>query len=116
MSDEKKTKNNNAVVEGTICHIGEEQSVGAKGAPKRLVVVKTGGEYPQTVPVEFFGKNFDKAQPLAVGDEVLIAVNLRGREAKGNWYGSLDAWNVKVTKAADAVPPPVHDNSDPLPF
>lgn len=50
----------------------------------------------------------------AVGDEVLIAVNLRGREANGKFYGSNDAWHVKVTRSAGGPPPPTDD--DQLPF
>lgn len=113
-TEQKPTRNNNAVIEGAIYHVGEVQTVGQKGAQKRVVVVETIGDYPQKIPCEFFGKNLDKADRLAVGDEVLIAVNLRGREANGKFYGSLDAWHVKVTKRANAAPPP--DIDDSLPF
>lgn len=116
MSDtqQKPTKNNNAVVEGTVYHVGEVQTVGAKGAQKRVVVVETAGDYPQKIPCEFFGKNLDKSDRIAVGDEVLIAVNLRGRESGGKFYGGLDAWHVKVTRSAGGPPPPTDD--DQLPF
>ncbi len=116
MSDtqQKPTKNNNAVIEGTVYHVSEVQTVGQKGAQKRVVVVETAGDYPQKIPCEFFGKNLDKADRLAVGDEVLIAVNLRGRESNGKFYGSNDAWHVKVTRSAGGPPPPTDD--DQLPF
>lgn len=113
-TEQKPTRNNNAVIEGAIYHVGEVQTVGQKGAQKRVIVVETAGDYPQKIPCEFFGKNIDKAADLATGDEVLIAVNLRGRESGGKFYGSLDAWHVKVTKRANAVPPP--DLDDSLPF
>lgn len=67
-----------------------------------------------SVPCEFFGKNLDKANGLDLGDEVLIAVNLRGRESGGKFYGSNDAWHVKVTRSAGGPPPPTDD--DQLPF
>ena len=92
------------MIEWTICHVGEVMSVGQKGAQKRVVVVETIGDYPQKIPCEFFGKNADKADPLRVGDEVLIAVNIRGRESGGKFYGSNDAWFVKVTRSS--MPPP----------
>ena len=110
MSEQKPTKNNNAVIEGTVYHVGEVQTVGAKNTPKRTVVVETAGDYPQKIPCEFFGKNADKADPLRVGDEVLIAVNLRGRESNGKFYGSNDAWFVKVTRSS--MPPPNAANPD----
>lgn len=112
MSEAKQTKNNTAVLEGRIVHISEVLIVGQKNSPKRTVVVNTGGDYPQSVPCEFFGKNCDKADRLAVGDEVLISVNLRGRESNGKYYGSLDAWLVKVV--SQAVPPP--SLTDDIPF
>lgn len=113
-TEQKPTRNNNAVIEGTICHVGEVMSVGQKGAQKRVIVVETAGDYPQKIPCEFFGKNLDKANGLDLGDEVLIAVNLRGRESGGKFYGSNDAWHVKVTKRANVAPPP--DLDDSLPF
>lgn len=117
MSDtqQKPTKNNNAVIEGAVYRVGEVQTVGTRGAQKRVVVVETAGDYPQKIPCEFFGKNLDKADRLAVGDEVLIAVNLRGREANGKFYGSNDAWHVKVTRSA-SPPPNVASPDDDLPF
>ena len=116
MSDtqQRPTKNNNAVIEGAVCHVGEVMTVGTRGAQKRVVVVETVGDYPQKIPCEFFGKNIDKADRLNVGDEVLIAVNLRGREANGKFYGSNDAWHVKVTRSAGGPPPPADDSE--LPF
>ena len=117
MSDtqQKPTKNNNAVVDGTVYHVSEVQTVGTRGAQKRVIVVETTGDYPQKIPCEFFGKNIDKAADLRVGDEVLIAVNLRGRESGGKFYGSNDAWRVKVTRSAGPQPqPPIDDDS--LPF
>ncbi len=116
MSEQKPTKNNNAVIEGTVYHVSEVQTVGQKGAQKRVVVVETSGDYPQKLPCEFFGKNVDKAAALQVGDEVLIAVNLRGRESAGKFYGSNDAWHVKVTRSASTPPPSVAGPDDDLPF
>ena len=45
---------------------------------------------------EFFGKHADKANGIAVGDEIRAHVNVNGREHNGRYYTSLSAWKVDV--------------------
>lgn len=97
---------NVSIISGTITFIGEVEEVGAKKHKKQIVAIDTGGQYPQVIGVEFFGKN----QPLVdnldlqVGDVVRAHCNVNGREFKGRYFTSMSAW--KVESDAESAPPP----------
>lgn len=123
MSDE-----NTATIVGTLAEITATENVGAKQTPKRMAIVVTGGKYPETIAVEFFGdaaiKDLDDAG-LRAGDNVTIKCWVKGREYKGRYYTSLSAKRGGVTRsggerAAASPPPPFADDSGPslddLPF
>lgn len=82
-----------------------------KGNSYPSIVVETDrdGKYPQMVP---FDVKPEIVAKVAVGDEVNVSFNLRGREwtdpatGETKFFGSVQAWKVDVTKRADAVPPP----------
>ena len=77
MSDKFSVKANSGVVVGTITRVDPMQTVGAKGHRKIGIVVITGDNYPQTIPVEFFGRdvvNFENSG-AGVNDGVMVAVN-----------------------------------------
>lgn len=122
MSDE-----NTATIVGTLAEITATENVGTKQTPKRLAIVVTGGKYPETIAVEFFGdaaiKDLDDAA-LRVGDAVVIKCWVKGREYKGRYYTSLSAKRGGVTRSGgERTPasPPVAvsdhgDLTDDLPF
>ena len=123
MSAEKfNVKANSGVVVGTITRVDPMQTVGAKGHRKIGIVVVTGDNYPQTIPVEFFGRDVDSFENSGAGvdDEVLVAVNLRGRASGARVFGSNGGYAIKVTRKGDPPPPPSADdagpNLDDLPF
>jgi hypothetical protein len=112
---------NATIISGTIATIGQVETVGAKQHKKQIVAVDTGGQYPQTIGVEFFGKNQPLVDNLNLqqGDRVRIHCNINGRESNGRYYVSLSAW--KVENDNRAAPPtssgrPASRTDDPLPF
>lgn len=120
--DDRKyeVKANGGIVAGVIIARGEIKEVGTKGHRKCEIAVSTGGRYPQTIPVEFFGRNLDKLidSGADVNDEVIIAVDIKGRTSGSRTFGSNDGWHIKVTakgKPPAPAPPPA-DNFDDLPF
>lgn len=116
MSEERKfeVRANGGIVVGTIIDIGAIRTVGARGHRKCELVVSTGGRFPQTIPVEFFGRNLDKLieSGANVNDEVMIAVDLKGRSSGARTYGGNDGWHIKVT--AKGKPPPPSTRNDPM--
>ena len=87
-------KPNTATITGTVSRIGETETVGAKKFTKRLLVIKTDGDYPQPIGVEWHKANAAKLDALEVGQHVAAEVNVRGREYQGRYYVSLVGWQV----------------------
>jgi hypothetical protein len=71
---------------GTIKVIGAEEVVGAAGTfKKRLVVVQTEEQYPQSIPVDFVQDKCSILDKFAIGDKVKVSVNVRGNEYNGKF-------------------------------
>ena len=93
-------------IAGKIHTIMQGITVGAKATPKVeiwLQLTPDGAEWPQVVPVEFFGR--DKAAiagALRPGSTVKIACEIRGRVWKDRCFVSLAA--LDVIEGADAGP------------
>jgi len=115
-------------VQGTIIVIGETETIGAKGFKKRLAVVKTDEQYPQTIPVEFTQDKVALLDNYQIGDIVKIGINLRGTEWKGKYYANIQGWNIskgEKEKSAESFMPDRHpinvatfvdEEDDGLPF
>jgi hypothetical protein len=66
------------------------------GFTKQVLVVNTGGEYPQQIPVEFVKDNTAKIANLQVGDNVEVGINIRGNEYNGKYYANIQGWKVDL--------------------
>lgn len=105
------------------------------GFRKRVLVVNTGGEYPQTIPVEFVKDKCDALDSLAIGQEVTAHVNIRGNEYNGKYYSSIQGWRFEAGEKTERSAPsqskpeprnmsipsnrqadPVEEEEDDIPF
>lgn len=96
------------------------------GFKKRVLVINTGGEYPQMIPVEFTKDKVDTLTGLRKGQEVTASVNLRGNEYNGKYYANIQAWKLDKGEAQSApakpapkpkpAPEPETDWDDSIPF
>jgi hypothetical protein len=102
--------------------------------PRETVLTVMGGNYPQTIPVEFIKDKVDALTGLRKGQEVTAHVNLRGNEYNGKYYVSLQAWKItgesvgirspeygKREASQNGAPPPPtdhvgNDDGDEIPF
>jgi hypothetical protein len=64
------------------------------GFSKRVLVINTGGKYPQTIPVEFAKDKAELLSGLRKGQEITAHVNLRGNEHNGKYYASIQGWKL----------------------
>jgi len=67
-------------IEGSVKVIGETETFGTNGFAKRQLVVTTEDQYPQHISVEFLQDSVDYLDNLAIGDNVNITIQFRGRE------------------------------------
>ena len=72
------------------------------GFSKRVLVINTGGDYPQTIPVEFTKDKTSLLDGLSEGQEVTAFVNLRGNEYNGKYYANIQGWKLDADTASSA--------------
>ncbi len=98
---------------GKVKLIGEVQTFGSNGFRKRELVVTTDEQYPQMIMVEFVQDKCDLLNNFAVGQDVKVAINLRGREwinpqGEAKYFNSIQGWRIEgLSQAATSNLPPV---------
>ena len=102
-------------VTGQIVVLNATEKVSDKFS-KRLVVVKTEGDYPQTIPVEFTQDKTAVLDKYSIGDNVTVEFNLRGNEFKGKYYVSLLCWKTSKLDGSSASTNTGDKGDDSLPF
>lgn len=99
---------------GKVKLIGDVQTFGANGFQKRELVVTTDDQYPQMIMIEFVQDKCDLLNNYAVGQDVKVAINLRGREwinpqGEAKYFNSIQGWRIeKLSQAVgsgDTLPP-----------
>lgn len=87
-----------AEITGTIIDIRDTEEIGGNGFKKRIMVIDTGGDYPQKVPIEFVQAKTELLDKFAVGESVIVSVNIRGVEYEKNmevnYFLSLQGWRI----------------------
>jgi len=99
-------------ITGKIKLIGETQTFGASGFRKRELVVTTDEQYPQMLMIEFVQDKTDALNSYAVGEDVKVSINLRGREwinpeGVAKYFNSIQGWRIEKLQAGapQGVPP-----------
>lgn len=92
-------------ITGSIKVLGSTQTFGANNFRKRELVVETNEQYPQTIMVEFMQNATDLLDSFKIGDEVLIGINLRGREwvnpqGETKYFNSIQGWRIQLVGAS----------------
>ena len=85
---------------GTIKVINETLTFGAKGFRKREIVLTTKEDYPQDIMIEFVQDKCDLLNNYGIGQEVKIAINIRGREwinpeGVARYFNSIQGWKIE---------------------
>ena len=73
------------------------------GFQKRILVLKTTGDYPQTLPFEFVKDKVSLLDDLTVGQVVTVDYDIRGNEYNGRYYVNLSAWRIDKTESVNDV-------------
>ncbi|GGG95359.1 hypothetical protein GCM10011416_11100 [Polaribacter pacificus] len=112
---------------GKIKLINETQTFGASGFRKRELVVTTDEQYPQMIMIEFVQDKCDLLNSYAVGQDVKVSINLRGREwinpeGQAKYFNSIQGWRIEAVQASapQNLPPvdqfqPASNSSDAEP-
>jgi len=98
-------------IKGNILVVGEVQEF-SSGFRKREVVIETGDQYPNPIPVEFIKEKADDfdGQP---GDMIRCDINLRGREWNNRYFCNIQAWRWDLDRQ-QKPPEPAKKEEGPL--
>ena len=110
---------------GKIKLIGETQTFGERGFRKRELVLTTSEEYPQMIQIEFVQDKCDLLDNYAIGQDVNISINIRGKEwidpeGTCKYFNSIQGWRIQKSNEIKPEPsrglPLADDDEEPLPF
>ena len=95
----EKQRLNNMYLQGKIYQLGETQQV-TDSFRKRELVIKTEEQYPQTILIEFLQDKCDVLNNYRLGDNVKVAINIRGREwtneqGEVKYFNSINGWRIE---------------------
>jgi len=93
---------------GKIKILNGTQVLGDNGFRKREVVITTEEQYPQHILVEFIQDKCDLLNNYAVGQEVKIDLNLRGREwvnpeGVSKYFNAIQGWRIELISGQEPI-------------
>jgi hypothetical protein len=104
---------------GKIKKIGEDIPVNDTFRKRELVIV-TDDQYPQTILIEFTQNNCDKLSSFKVGDNVIVSINIRGREYTKDdvtrYFNSIQGWRIETLDESNLGTNEPMDEDTDLPF
>ncbi|MBS9774730.1 MAG: DUF3127 domain-containing protein [Tenacibaculum sp.] len=115
-------------VTGKIKLINETETIGSNGFKKRDIVVTTDEQYPQDLLIQFVQDKCEILNSYNVGQNVKIAINLRGREwvnpqGEAKYFNTIQGWrieNLGQSNTQSPTTPPtaetLAEENDNLPF
>ena len=114
-------------LKGTLKVINEEQIISEKFKKREFVLEDNSGQYPQVISFQLAQDKVSLIDGYALGNEVTIYFNLRGREwtspkdGQVKYFNTLDAWKIEGSAAAapQSIPQAANLGSseeDDLPF
>lgn len=118
----------NFQLNGELVHVSPRRQVSDKFTVRDLVL-RTDGQYPQTIIFQLTNAKCDQADNLQPGEQITVHFNLRGREwtspqGEVKYFNTLEAWRIERGQGAPAggqeysqdIPEYIPSGKDDLPF
>lgn len=80
-------------LKGTVHDILNIQEVNDKFS-KQTVILKTVGEHPQYIPIDFINKNIRLVDNLMPSQQITVHINLNGKEYNGKYFVNVIGWKI----------------------
>ena len=94
-------------LKGKILVIQDKQIISEKFSKQNLIL-KTEGEYPQEICIEFHQDRCDLLTNHKVGAMVDVGIDIRGRHWKDDkYFNTIVGWKIEVLGAATPPPAPI---------
>ncbi|MCT4263333.1 DUF3127 domain-containing protein [Elizabethkingia anophelis] len=103
---------------GIIKKINETQTF-QSGFTKRELILLTTEQYPQSISIDFFKEKGDLLDSLNEGDQVLVGINILGKEwtnpqGETKYFNTITGWRIEKTNETisqqDTFKPPLQDD------
>lgn len=97
--------------------IFQSKKEGGNDFQKRAFVLEVRGKYDQLIELEFVQDNCNKLDGYAIGQEVEVEFDIKGREWDGDkglcYFNTLNAWAIKSVGGPHPAPPEFSQKSTP---
>lgn len=113
-------------IKGTVHAVFETKQVSEKFRKREFVVLtEDNPKYPQKLLLEATGDKCEMLDPVGVGDQLNVEVDLRGREWRSpsgetKYFNTIQAWKIEVLQKAAPRPDPIvaggGGTQDDIPF
>jgi len=113
----------NLTIKGLVYKINPTKEISDKFSFK-TIILKTDGDYPQFILIQFSNKNIDKLNNITTGSTVVVSYNLRGRIYKDKQgdetaFVTIEGWQLiteNETFTNKLQPAQQNEQPDDLPF
>ncbi|MEH6764134.1 MAG: DUF3127 domain-containing protein [Aequorivita antarctica] len=95
-------------ITGKIKVLNDTQSIGDNGFRKREVVITTEEQFPQHILIEFTQDKSELLDRYAVGQDVKININFKGREwinpeGVAKYFNSIQGWRIDLLNGQEPI-------------
>jgi len=98
-------------VKGFLKVINDVVVLSEKFKKREVVITVSDGKYPQDLLIQFSQDNVDLVDEFAIGQEVVIGINLRGRawvnpKGEEKYFNTIEGWRITgvVNSSKNDVP------------
>jgi hypothetical protein len=107
-------------VAGKVKLIDTTKEVGSSNFKKRDLVITTLEQYPQDILIQFVQDKCEVLDKFKVGENVVISINLRGREwvnpqGETVYFNTIQGWMIKHGEQSSEATPNVEPEFAPAP-
>jgi len=112
---------------GKIKLIQDAQTFSSGFTKREVVVTVEDGKFPHDINLEFLQDKVALLDTVAIGQEVKVSFDIRGREYNGRYFNNLVGWKIESesgSASGDGMPPisdadvpaDLDDDGDVIPF
>lgn len=87
----------------------------SSGFYKQTLVLRTDGNYPQSIPIEFMKDKTSLLQNVRTGDRVMVKFDIGGREWNGRYFSQITGFYLRVDESSSPTKPVGQPEHQPPP-
>jgi hypothetical protein len=97
---------------GKVKLVQDPQTFSSGFTKREMVVTVEDGKYSQDINLEFLQDKVSLLDGVAIGQEIKVFFDIRGREYNGRYFNNLVGWKIESKEGAADDQPPVPDDGE----